>query len=220
MNCVGRPTVEVRTAGSEKCCQSPVPTAKPMITKPAITISLVEVSTFCTLAVRPTPRQFSTVNAAISADAVIWPAPRRERKCAAADHQCRVGLLQRREEIAEVIGKGQRGGGDGRGEAGEERDPSGHEAPLGPVGVRQVHILAAGTGKIDAEFGIAERAGQGEQAAHRPAGQNQSGAAQVARHESGGGEDSGADHVGDDQGSGTEEPDLPKQSGSRDRREM
>src|ERR1017187_5309298 len=42
-----------------------------MITNPAITTSLVVVSTFCTLAVRPTPRQFSAVNAAISADAVI-----------------------------------------------------------------------------------------------------------------------------------------------------
>jgi hypothetical protein len=28
------------------------------------------------LAVRPTPKQFNTVKAAISADAVIWPAPR------------------------------------------------------------------------------------------------------------------------------------------------
>src|SRR5471030_2660535 len=76
MNCVGRLAAEVRTEGSEKWVQLPLPAMKPMATNPAITISLVEVSTFCTFAVRPTPRQFKTVKAAIRADATACPAPR------------------------------------------------------------------------------------------------------------------------------------------------
>ena len=48
--------VEVRTAVSEKWPQLPVPIAKPSTTKLTITVSLIAVSTFCTLAVRPHPQ--------------------------------------------------------------------------------------------------------------------------------------------------------------------
>jgi len=56
--------------------QSPVPARKPITTNPMMTTSLVEVSTFCTFAVRPSPKMLSTVKPAISADATIWPAPK------------------------------------------------------------------------------------------------------------------------------------------------
>ena len=218
MNWVGRATVEVRTACSEKCFQSPVPTAKPMTTKPTITTSLVVVRTFCTLAVRPTPRQFRMVNAAINADAVSLSGAEVQGESAAADHYGRVGLLEGGKEITEVIGKCQCGGGDGGGEAGEEGYPAGHESPLGTVGVGEVDILAARTGEIDAEFGISEGAGECEEGAGGPTGEDQLRAPQIARHEAGGGENSRAHHVGNDQGSGAEEADLPKQAGTRDRR--
>ena len=77
MNCAGKLTVEVRTACSEKWLQLPLPAAKPSSTKAAITISLVDVSTFCTMAARPTPKQFRMVNAAINPQAASWPPPRR-----------------------------------------------------------------------------------------------------------------------------------------------
>ena len=95
---------------------------------------------------------------------------------------------------------------------GEEGDPAGHEAPLRPEGVREIDVLAAGAGKIDAQFGIAQGAGKGEQRAHRPAGKNQPGAAEIARHETGGGEDAGAHHVGDHQRGGAEEAELAQQA--------
>jgi hypothetical protein len=85
--------------------------------------------------------------------------------------------------------------------------------------VRQVHVLTTGTREIDAQFGVRDRTGQGEQSPGRPAEQDQSRATQISRHEAGGRENSGTDHVGDDEGSGAEEPDLPQQSGSRDWRE-
>src|ERR1019366_3656182 len=80
MNWVGSAATEPRTAGCEKWSQLPAPEAKPSTTKPVMTISLVEVSTFCTLAVRPTPKQLSAVKAAINAAAANWPAPRRTVK--------------------------------------------------------------------------------------------------------------------------------------------
>jgi len=61
----------------KKWLQLPLPAANPSSTKPAITISLVEVSTFCTFAARPTPKQFRMVKAAISPHAASWPPPRR-----------------------------------------------------------------------------------------------------------------------------------------------
>src|SRR5271157_115338 len=80
MNWVGSGAMEVRMAGCEKWLQLPAPEAKPSTMKPVITISLVEVRTFCTLAVRPTPKQLSAVKAAISAAAANWPAPKRTVK--------------------------------------------------------------------------------------------------------------------------------------------
>src|ERR1700736_1790263 len=77
INCAGRLRLDVRTAGSEKCCQLPVPKANPHRTKATITINLAEVSTFCTLAVRPTPKQFTIVKAAISDEAASWAWPSR-----------------------------------------------------------------------------------------------------------------------------------------------
>ena len=61
----------------------------------------------------------------------------------------------------------------GRGEAGEEGDPSRHEAPLRAEGVGEVDVLAAGAREVDAQLGVAQRSGKGEQGAHRPAGQDQ-----------------------------------------------
>src|SRR5688572_22859975 len=75
MNCVGRDTVEVRTAGSEKWLQLPVPAINPVTTKPAITMILAVVSTFCTLATSFTPKQFSRVNPTIRSDATTCPQP-------------------------------------------------------------------------------------------------------------------------------------------------
>ena len=69
MNCTGMETVDVRTAGWEKWSQLPDPATNPRITNEAMTTSLVPVSTFCTLAVRPTPKQFRIVKAPISAEA-------------------------------------------------------------------------------------------------------------------------------------------------------
>ena len=57
---------------------------------------------------------------------------------------------QRGGEMSQIIGKCQRGGGDGRGESGKERDPTGHESPGGPEGLREINVLAAGAGKVDA----------------------------------------------------------------------
>src|SRR5713226_6269147 len=75
MNWTGIETVDVRTAGWEKCSQLPDPAMNPRITNEAMTTSLVPVSTFCTLAVRLTPKQFRIVNAPISAEASNWAPP-------------------------------------------------------------------------------------------------------------------------------------------------
>jgi hypothetical protein len=79
-NCVGRPTVEVRTAVCAKWPQFPDPTVKPSSRKPASTMSLVEVRAFCTLAVRPSPKQLRMVKPAMRHDASTCPWPRRSDK--------------------------------------------------------------------------------------------------------------------------------------------
>src|ERR1700742_4496333 len=70
----------VRAACSEKCDQLPCPKKKPNMIKPDMTINLVDVSTFCTLAVGPTPRQLRIVKTAIREEATACAGPRRMEK--------------------------------------------------------------------------------------------------------------------------------------------
>jgi hypothetical protein len=65
----------VRVAGMLKCDQSPLPTVNARAMKAQITRTLITVSTFCTFAMRLTPKKFSTVNTAIMAEASICAPP-------------------------------------------------------------------------------------------------------------------------------------------------
>ena len=122
-------------------------------------------------------------------------------------------VLQRGDEVPQIVGERQSGRRDRGGEAGKERDPSRHEAPCRAVGLTEIDILAAGLRKIYAEFGVAQGAREGEQRAHAPRRQNQPGASEIARHESGCGENARTGHVRNDKGGRAEEADLPQQAG-------
>ena len=100
-----------------------------------------------------------------------------------------------RKKVADVVGENQRGRSDGSGKPGEKRDPAGHESPSGSVGAREVDILSAGAGKVDAQLGVADCAGQCEQRSDEPGCQDELGAAQRRGHKSGGAEDRGPHHV-------------------------
>jgi hypothetical protein len=125
--------------------------------------------------------------------------------------KARVFLFQGGEEVAGIVGKGQRGDGDGRGEAGEKAGPAAHETPGRSEGAGQVDILAAGGREVDAQFGVAEGAGQSEHGAGEPDQQDQFRIAQVAGQEAGGGENPLADHVGNDDRGGAIKTELPQQ---------
>ena len=127
---------------------------------------------------------------------------------------------QAEKEMSEIIGEGQRGGGDGRGESGEEGNPSGHESPGGAVGLGQVDVFAAGAGEVHSQFGVAERAGQRAHRADAPDQQHQLRGAQLSGEESRGGENAGADHVGDDQRRRAADPELAEQRGRSWRQDL
>ncbi len=133
-------------------------------------------------------------------------------KCAGAEYEARVALAEIGEKVGQIIREGERRGGDRGRKAGEEGDPSGHESPLGPVGVRKIHVFAAGAGKVDAQFRVTQRAGEGEDRPDGPAGENPPRAAEIARHQAGSGEDASAHHVGDDKGRGAKEAELTQQA--------
>ena len=124
------------------------------------TRTFAPVNTFCTRATRCTPKILSTVNTTTSPQATTCAPPNRSVHSPDPSDHGRILLVQGREEVSQVIGKRQRRRGDGRGESGEERNPAGHESPGGAEGARQVDVLAAGAGEVDAELGIAERAAQ------------------------------------------------------------
>ena len=125
--------------------------------------------------------------------------------------KARVFLFQGGEEVAGIVGKGQRGDGDRRGETGEETGPAAHEAPGRSEGSGQIDILAAGGREVDAQFGVTEGAGQGEHRAGEPDQQDQFRIAQVAGQEAGGRENPLADHVGNDDCGGAVKTELPQQ---------
>ena len=106
---------------------------------------LVAVSTFWMRATRRTPKKFRMVNKRDQDRRGQLRPAQLEGEGARADGELRVLLFQRGEEVAQVVGEGQRRGRDGRREAGEERDPARHEAPGRAVGAGQVDVLAAGT---------------------------------------------------------------------------
>src|SRR4051812_48317100 len=99
--------------------------------------------------------------------------------------------------MREIRRKSQRGGGDGCGESGEERGPSGHEAPHGSEGLGEVNILAAGTGEVDPELGVTHRSQKGANAADGVDPQDEVGGTELRCKKSGAGKDTGADHVRD-----------------------
>ena len=94
MNCTGIESVDVRTAGCEKWLQSPDPARKPKMTNETMTTSFVPVSTFWTLAVRPTPKQFRIVKAAIKAEASNCAPPSRSEKAPEPIVNCALACLK------------------------------------------------------------------------------------------------------------------------------
>ena len=78
---------------------------------------------------------------------------------ARTEQHARVFQMERRKELRQIVRERQSRQGDGRRESREERNPAGHESPGGAEGLREVNVLAAGAGHVDAELGITERAG-------------------------------------------------------------
>src|SRR5712692_3960149 len=66
------------------------------------------------------------------------------------------------EEVSEIRGNTESSGGNGRGEAREERYPPGQESPNRSPRLGEVNVFAAGAREVDAQLRVAERAGQGQ----------------------------------------------------------
>src|SRR5215831_13760110 len=98
--------------------------------------------------------------------------------------------------MTEIVAKRERGSRNGRGESGEEGNPSGHEAPGGAEGSGEIDVFAAGTGEIDPKLGVTNGAQKRADCSYDPDADHQGGGAEVACKESRGGEDAGPDHVG------------------------
>ena len=127
-------------------------------------------------------------------------------------------LTERREYECKVSGERQCGSGDRRGESSEERYPPAQESPYRPIGLSEIDILSTGCRKIDAEFGVAERARECEKGSHDPDAKHKRWLTQIPGEEPGRCEDPGSDHVRYDQRGGTPHSELSLQrwSGVRD----
>ena len=182
-----------------------------MIRKARMIRIFSDVSTFCTRAVRRIPRQLTMVKSATMALARTCAPPSLSSQ-APDPITCRaLSNRQPAEEVPQIVGKCQCGGRDGRGESSKERDPAGHEAPGRSEGLGKVNVLAAGAGKVHAQFRITESACQRAYRAHTPDQQHQLRRSQLPGEKTGSGEDARADHVRDHQRRGTADPELAKQ---------
>src|SRR2546421_13090796 len=74
-NCAVRVLDEVLTAFCEKCETSPVPARNPSTIKEISTVTLMDVSVFCTRAARCTPKIFRTVKTSSRAHAAACAGP-------------------------------------------------------------------------------------------------------------------------------------------------
>src|SRR5215472_8583731 len=112
--------------------------------------------------------------------------------------------------MPEIVREGQCRSRDRGGESGKEGYPPAHEAPGRTVSLREINILAAGAGKVDAQLGVTECAGQSANGSNSPDEQHQLRRTKVARQESGGGQNPGANHVRNHERRRADEPDLPQ----------
>ena len=117
-------------------------------------------------------------------------------------------MEQAGEGPGQVLGEADGRGGDGRGEADEERDPAGEEAEDGVVEAGEEGVLAAGVRDGGPELAVAQGAAEGDQAADEPEGEHDDGLVEVLHQQARRREDAGADHVGDDDVGEREEPEL------------
>ena len=150
-NAAGNAADEVRTAGVRKDWPNAMTNAKPPMMNAAITTSFVPVRTFWMRATRFTPEQIDyRKQSDQSGSSELRHAQMWKPKAVAAAAAWTPDAMPR------IVGEGQRSSRDGRGEACEEGNPSAHKAPCGTESVGEVNVLAARTGEVHAQFGIAD----------------------------------------------------------------
>src|SRR5215212_451717 len=111
-------------------------------------------------------------------------------------------LLDCGEEIANIIGEGERGGCNRGRKSGEERNPAGHESPGGAVCSREIDVLASRARKVDPQLRVAESTCERDGRANEPDAEYQRGAAEIGGEKSGGRENSCPHHVRHDERNG------------------